>query len=122
MQAQALLGSLPPGTVRTRPSSPSAAMASRLGVRASSRQVLPPRSGRGCPAAPSIIRTMYFIISSLRFTTGALYAYNICLAGRSAAWLARRVRDAEVGGSNPLAPTISIQSSLGLLPERNLLG
>ncbi len=28
------------------------------------------------------------------------------MAGRSAARLARRVRDAEVGGSNPLAPTI----------------
>ena len=26
------------------------------------------------------------------------------LAGRSAVWLARSVRDAEVGGSNPLAP------------------
>ncbi len=30
-------------------------------------------------------------------------------SGRSAAWLARRVRDAEVGGSNPLAPTIITQ-------------
>jgi hypothetical protein len=27
-------------------------------------------------------------------------------SGRSAAWLARLVRDQEVGGSNPLAPTI----------------
>src|SRR5690242_5533908 len=29
-----------------------------------------------------------------------------CLSGRSAAWLARLVRDQEAGGSNPLAPTI----------------
>ena len=29
-------------------------------------------------------------------------------SGRSAAWLARSVRDAEVGGSNPLAPTIFV--------------
>ena len=28
------------------------------------------------------------------------------LSGRSAAWLARLVRDQEAGGSNPLAPTI----------------
>ena len=28
-----------------------------------------------------------------------------CLSGRSAAWLARLVRDQEAGGSNPLAPT-----------------
>ena len=28
-------------------------------------------------------------------------------SGRSAAWLARLVRDQEAGGSNPLAPTIS---------------
>jgi hypothetical protein len=27
------------------------------------------------------------------------------VSGRSAAWLARLVRDQEVGGSNPLAPT-----------------
>ena len=27
-------------------------------------------------------------------------------SGRSAAWLARLVRDQEAGGSNPLAPTI----------------
>jgi hypothetical protein len=29
-----------------------------------------------------------------------------CLSGRSAAWLARLVRDQEVDGSNPFAPTI----------------
>src|SRR4029077_18316606 len=28
-----------------------------------------------------------------------------CLSGRSAAWLARLVRDQEVDGSNPFAPT-----------------
>jgi hypothetical protein len=32
-------------------------------------------------------------------------------SGRSAAWLARLVRDQEVGGSNPLAPTIFLSSS-----------
>ncbi len=32
--------------------------------------------------------------------------YILCLeTGRSAVWLARLVRDQEVGGSNPLAPT-----------------
>ena len=36
-------------------------------------------------------------------------------AGRGAARLARLVRDQEVGGSNPLAPTISKRSSPGLL-------
>jgi hypothetical protein len=60
MQAQALLGSIPVGTVRTIPRVPSGTMASRLGVRASSRQVLSPRSGSGQPAAPSIIKTQYF--------------------------------------------------------------
>jgi hypothetical protein len=30
------------------------------------------------------------------------------LSGRSAAWLARLVRDQEVDGSNPFAPTILI--------------
>ena len=29
------------------------------------------------------------------------------LSGRSAAWLARLLREQEAGGSNPLAPTIS---------------
>ena len=35
------------------------------------------------------------------------------LSGRSAAWLARLVRDQEVGGSNPLAPTIERKRRLG---------
>ena len=34
-----------------------------------------------------------------------------CLSGRSAAWLARLVRDQEVEGSNPFAPTILISRS-----------
>ena len=35
-----------------------------------------------------------------------LFAVVVKISGRSAAWLARLVRDQEVGGSNPLAPTI----------------
>ena len=33
------------------------------------------------------------------------------LSGRSAAWLARLVRDQEVEGSNPFAPTISFRTN-----------
>jgi hypothetical protein len=33
------------------------------------------------------------------------------ISGRSAAWLARLVRDQEVEGSNPFAPTILFQST-----------
>jgi hypothetical protein len=36
-----------------------------------------------------------------------LFAVVFKISGRSAAWLARLVRDQEVGGSNPLAPTTS---------------
>jgi hypothetical protein len=36
-----------------------------------------------------------------------LFAVVFKISGRSAAWLARLVRDQEVGGSNPLAPTIT---------------
>jgi hypothetical protein len=36
-----------------------------------------------------------------------LFAVVFKISGRSAAWLARLVRDQEVGGSNPLAPTIA---------------
>ena len=39
----------------------------------------------------------------------------ISLSGRSAAWLARSVRDAEVGGSNPPAPIFTVTYSS--LPE-----
>jgi len=56
-----LSGYLPGGTVRARPSQPSAAIKSKLGVTASSRHVLLPRSSRGRPAAPSTINTQYFI-------------------------------------------------------------
>ncbi len=39
---------------------------------------------------------------------GPLFDAPECVSsGRSAAWLARLVRDQEAGGSNPLAPTIS---------------
>ena len=33
------------------------------------------------------------------------------ISGRGSAWLERLVRDQEVGGSNPLAPTISFNHS-----------
>jgi hypothetical protein len=36
------------------------------------------------------------------------YPRSPSLSGRSAAWLARLVRDQEVEGSNPFAPTILI--------------
>jgi hypothetical protein len=39
-----------------------------------------------------------------------LFAVDFKISGRSAAWLARLVRDQEVGGSNPLAPTTSLQA------------
>ena len=51
------------GAARTSPTVPCAAIASILGVRASSRQVSPPRSGSGRPAAPSMINTQYFTLS-----------------------------------------------------------
>ncbi len=38
-----------------------------------------------------------------------LFAVVLKISGRSAAWLARLVRDQEVGGSNPLAPTTSFR-------------
>jgi hypothetical protein len=38
-----------------------------------------------------------------------LFGSRYQLSGRSAAWLARLVRDQEVGGSNPLAPTTSFK-------------
>src|SRR5438132_3682234 len=34
-----------------------------------------------------------------------------CRSGRSAAWLARLVRDQEVDGSNPFAPTTSFKAN-----------
>src|SRR5438874_12402400 len=37
-------------------------------------------------------------------------------SGHSSAWLERTVRDREVGGSNPLAPTISPGGTVGLIP------
>ena len=37
-----------------------------------------------------------------------LFAFPRTVSGRSAAWLARLVRDQEVEGSNPFAPTIPI--------------
>ena len=39
-------------------------------------------------------------------TRAVFIAPGCLLSGRSAAWLARLVRDQEAGGSNPLAPTI----------------
>jgi hypothetical protein len=47
-------------------------------------------------------------IAPLRF--GAMHSKLLCnresKSGRGSAWLERLVRDQEVGGSNPLAPTI----------------
>src|ERR1700693_2422096 len=40
-----------------------------------------------------------------------LFAVVFKISGRSAAWLARLVRDQEVGGSNPLAPTTFLQTN-----------
>ena len=42
---------------------------------------------------------------------------NLVFSGRSAAWLARLVRDQEVGGSNPLAPTIEEKEGSGQGPR-----
>ena len=42
--------------------------------------------------------------------TGAFFA-RVALSGRSAAWLARLVRDQGVDGSNPFAPTIFLQTN-----------
>jgi hypothetical protein len=39
-----------------------------------------------------------------------LFGSRSQFSGRSAAWLARLVRDQEAGGSNPLAPTTSVLS------------
>ena len=48
-----------------------------------------------------------------------LFAVVFKISGRSAAWLARLVRDQEVGGSNPLAPTIfQKKSSVTPVPIR----
>jgi hypothetical protein len=61
IHAQALLGSIPFGTVRVKPTTPFLARTLRLGVAASSKLVFPPRWVKGCPAAPSIIKIQYFI-------------------------------------------------------------
>src|SRR5713226_7111243 len=45
---------------------------------------------------------LFWVFHSGRFSS----APECVLSGRSAAWLARLVRDQEAGGSNPLAPTI----------------
>jgi hypothetical protein len=42
-------------------------------------------------------------------------------SGRSAAWLARLVRDQEVEGSNPFAPTTSKPSSLNKFRRLSLV-
>ena len=40
------------------------------------------------------------------FRSEAMVAFGRPQSGRGSAWLERLVRDQEVGGSNPLAPTI----------------
>src|SRR3984893_158113 len=49
-----------------------------------------------------------------------LFAHLKLSSGRSAAWLARLVRDQEVGGSNPLAPTILFSVRPGDMGVRNV--
>ena len=45
------------------------------------------------------------------------WPYRLEIFGRGSAWLERLVRDQEVGGSNPLAPT-NLRYSTGLLREQ----
>ena len=47
-----------------------------------------------------------------RLLKGMIQNIMVFRTGRSAAWLARSVRDAEAGGSNPLAPTTDFIDSL----------
>ena len=47
-----------------------------------------------------------FSYGNLLISLGLDRSGSSILSGRSAAWLARLVRDQEAGGSNPLAPTI----------------
>ncbi len=54
-----------------------------------------------CPGMFTNVRNMNMLL--LQLEAGALYASAV--AGSGAARLARSVRDAEVGGSNPLSPT-----------------
>src|SRR5437660_8584391 len=42
-----------------------------------------------------------------------LYHYDTRATGRSSVWLERTVRDREVGGSNPLAPTFFRKKPFG---------
>src|SRR5712692_7618235 len=51
---------------------------------------------------------------TLMFRLGAQALARACRSGRSAAWLARLVRDQEVDGSNPFAPTTSSPIFIGL--------
>ena len=44
-----------------------------------------------------------------------LFAFPRTVSGRSAAWLARLVRDQEVEGSNPFAPTTYPETNQALL-------
>ena len=58
----------------------------------------------------------YYLCYSLALRNRVVYCVFL-LSGRSAAWLARLVRDQEVEGSNPFAPTIFFNDlhNLGLL-------
>jgi hypothetical protein len=44
-------------------------------------------------------------VPSIDSSSPAATIYPVLRTGRSSAWLERTVRDREVGGSNPLAPT-----------------
>ena len=51
-----------------------------------------------------------------RLRSDVEHGYHPQVTGSSAAWLARSVRDAEVGGSNPLSPT---STPYGRFPSLN---
>ena len=58
-------------------------------------------------ALDSVVGTLWlgpFSCAILVLCVGS-YFLRVVLSGRSAAWLARLVRDQEVEGSNPFAPT-----------------
>src|SRR6266566_9696238 len=63
--------------------------------------------GHGGQHRPGLSRRSY---ANLIVVLGAFFRSEL-LSGRSAAWLARLVRDQEVGGSNPLAPTTSFRAN-----------
>ncbi len=94
-----------------------------------------PRAMRGV-AGEAATRYRLIIVGEMVFFTGPgkgegehgqsgirlSHIMNFCGSGRSAVRLARLVRDQEVGGSNPLAPTIFFDSSSPTLQATLVLG